>query len=89
MHGSLKPCEDNNIGCVLMYLNMICILAFRKNVISNTLICFFCGFYQQTTFVLKQKCALFFRSFDHSKIYCLKAYLYAFLKYTFFGSTIF
>lgn len=58
--------------CVLMSLNIICILAFHKNVISNTSICLFCSFYRQTTFVREQKCALFFRSFDHIKIYCLK-----------------
>lgn len=89
MDVSLKLCEHNNIDFLLMSLNMICILAFHKNVISNSLICLFCSFYERTTFVLKQKHALFFRSFDNIKVYCLKMYLYAFLKYTFFGSTIF
>lgn len=56
---TLKLHEQSNIDCILEYLNMKHILAFHKNVISNTLICLFCSFYQVTTFVQKQKCALF------------------------------
>lgn len=42
----LKPLEDINTDCVLMSLNKICILAFCKSIISNTLIGCFWSFYQ-------------------------------------------
>lgn len=48
---TLRPHEHNNIVCILEYLNMKHILAFHKNVISNTLIGLFCSFYQVNTFV--------------------------------------
>lgn len=56
---TLKPHEHDNIDSMLQYLNTKQILAFHTNVLSNTLICLFCSFNEVTTFVQKQKCALF------------------------------